>query len=227
MNRQTSINRGLPWAAVLISVVALGAIVPFLASRGGAQAPGNDQLDAEIAAAGRDVAGAVDPSQRALAQEKLKILLDERATVEAAAKQPPASRAGEEAKARALADEISRNQADHAPIYVVVRDTDRGEIRRTGSPASATEFVSGGTVWVSDASPAGLRTYIYGGVGPNGHSALRIHEGRDGDLPRFVKAVSPVSDVGKLVVVDEQMGVLQIDSDAGRLTFDIVTATFG
>ena len=187
------------------------------------------QLDSEIAAVQRDVDGAKDnPSARADAQAKLKILLDERTERDAALRQRPATKAEEDAK-KAQADAFSKEvEGTNESHHQALRKTETGELR-DNSPITNEKGLLGNITWVGQPESDGYRLVIWGlGLRADSTKGVVII-GRASDITDDYRSITrlEVPGHGQLTVIDEKGGaVIMRGADGTELLFDTKTLAF-
>lgn len=220
-----SIQVHAPILAAAALVLAGGALLLRVTS---AESPGHDDvLDKEIAAVQSDVAGASIPAERAAALAKLEVLLEEKASREAAREEPPASD-GADAKKFADLETSSRQAAAEAARYSpVLGATGTGELLE-GTPWNRPRdgFVSS-TWWRGAPGPDGTRLAIWAGGFPNDpeRGALLVRRFVDDGNGTVVEDIMvDVAGRGRLTIAGEEDNVLGLTApDGTTLRFDIAS----
>jgi hypothetical protein len=218
--------------SVIAALLILGAGVFLLVRATNAQSPNDADavLQAEISAVQRDVAGAASADERAAAQAKLQVLLDEKAARDTARAKRPATKAEDATKFAELDASSKQAEAETTAYTPVLRSTETGDLLE-GTPWNTNDrsFVAN-TWWRSSKASDGTRLAVWAG-------SIRTDSARGAVLARrFIDdgagtvvrdQLISVSGHGGLSFVDEHGGVLTLRAaDGTEMAFDTRSLTF-
>lgn len=226
------VSRKSPRQAAVIGIVALlfgSGVMLFQTSRAENPHDGDTALNAEIAAVERDLLGSRDPEQRAAAEAKLAILIEERAARAAARSLAPANNAQDATKAAQL-DISSKEAASEAAGYSpVIRATGTGQFVE-GTPWDRQRDAFAATVsWRSAPGSDGVATAIWAGGfrgdSPNGALLVRRFVASSGTVVE--DRMLQITGHGTVMLADEKDGILELrGSDGKDIAFDTKTMAF-
>lgn len=222
----TSLLPNRVWVRVAaLSLLTVAAAVVVRPSHGQPRAESDAGLGAEIVAVQHDLVGAKDAQERAAAQAKLQVLLDEKSSIEAARAKPPATKEEDQKKLAELEASSREAASETAGYSPVVRQTDRGELL-TGEPWNTNDrSFRSGIWWRGPKAADGTRLAVWAGIkGADG--ALLVRTYLDGTDTPVSDRVIPIPGHGVMSIADESGGFIDIrGADGSQFFFDTASGT--